>query len=68
MMILTFSFPLFVSFQALQKICLTSYIQNLADLLHVDAMQHLYVVLLGTPAAKMLEVISLATPGHLCLL
>ena len=45
----------------MQKICLAYHIQNLAELLHADAIQQLEVVLLGTPAAKVLDVLSLAT-------
>ena len=65
MMILSFiHFFFLVSFQALQKIHLASYIQSLVELLHADAMQQLEVALLGTPAAKMLEVLSWATSSH----
>ena len=55
------SFLFFISFQALQKIRLANYIHSLADLLHADVMQQLEVVLLDTAAAKMLEVIAMAT-------
>ena len=51
----------FISFQALQKIWLANHIHSLADLLHADVMQQLEVVLLGTPAAKVLDVIAMVT-------
>ena len=43
--------------QALQKICLVNHIHSLAELLHTDAIQQLEVALLGTPVAKMLDVL-----------
>ena len=45
----------------MQKIHLASHIWNLPELLHADAIKQLEVALLGTPAAKVLGVLSLAT-------
>ena len=50
--------------QALQKIQLVSHIHGLAELLHADAMQQLELVLLGYPAAKVLDVLEMATQSH----
>ena len=47
--------------QALQKICFANHIHSLAELLHADAIQQLEIALLGTPAAKILDVLSMAT-------
>ena len=45
----------------LQKICLTNHIHSLAELLHADAIQQLETALLGTPVAKILDVLTMAT-------
>ena len=45
----------------MQKIWLANHIYSLASLLHADVMQQLEVVLLGTPAAKVLDAIVMAT-------
>ena len=50
--------------QALQKIHLANHIHSLAELLHADAIQQLEVALLGTPAAKVLDVLSMATTSQ----
>ena len=55
------SFVLFNSsshFQALQKICLTSHIRSMADLLHASMIQQLEVALLGSPAAQVIDLLS----------
>ena len=49
------------SLQALQKICLANHIWSLAELLHADTVQRLEVALLGTLAAKILDMLSMAT-------
>ena len=51
--------------QALQKIWLANHMHSLAELLHADAVQQLEVALLGTLAAKILDV--LWWPPHLSL-
>ena len=53
-----------VSTQALQKIRLVSHIHSLAELLHPNAMQQLELALLGSPAAKVLDVLAMATQSH----
>ena len=50
--------------QALQKIRLASHICRLAELLHANAMQQLELALLGSPAAKVLDVLAMATQSH----
>ena len=50
--------------QALQKIHLANHIQSLVELLHADAVQQLEVALLGTPAAKILDVLLMATTSQ----
>ena len=47
----------FVCIQALQKIRLTNHICSLAELLHADAIQQLELALLGSPVAKLLDVL-----------
>ena len=47
----------FLFTQALQKIRLANHICSLAQLLHADAIQQLEVALLGSPAAKLLDVL-----------
>ena len=55
--------------QALQEIHLVNQIHSLAELLHMDKIQQLEVVLLGTPAAKMLDMLLMATTSQpLCTL
>ena len=54
----------FCSPQALQKICLTNHIHSLAELLHADVIQQLEVALLGIPAAKILDVLMMATKSE----
>ena len=44
--------------QALQKICLADHIREMADLIHVDAIQQLKVALLGSPAVEMIDLLS----------
>ena len=44
-----------------QKIQLASHIHSLAELLHANAMQQLELALLGSPAAKVLDVLAMAT-------
>ena len=46
--------------QALQKIRLANHIHSLAELLHADAIQQLEVALLGSLAAKLLDVLSMS--------
>ena len=50
--------------QGLQKIHLVNHICSLAELLHADTIQELEVALLGTPAAKMLDMLSMATTSQ----
>ena len=50
--------------QVLQKICLVTHIHSLAELLHTDAIHQLEVVLLGTPAAKILNMLMMATKSQ----
>ena len=50
----------FVFTQALQKIRLANHIHSLAELLHADAIQQLELALLGSPAAKLLDVLSMS--------
>ena len=50
--------------QALQRIQLVSHIHSLAELLHTDAMQQLELALLGSPSAKVLDVLAMATQSH----
>ena len=54
------------SLQALQKVCLANHIQSLAELLHADAVQQLEAALLGTPAAKILDMHLMATTLQPC--
>ena len=54
------------SHQALQKIHLANHIQSLAELIHADAVQQLEVALLGTPAAKILDMLLMATTLQPC--
>ena len=54
------------SLQALQKIHLTNHIQSLVELLHADAVQQLEVALLGTLAARILDMLSMATTLQPC--
>ena len=56
--------PAFVSTQALQQICLTNHICSLTELLHTDAMQQLEVALLGLPAARILDILMMATQSQ----
>ena len=48
------SFP----FQVLQKICLANLIRHMADLLHVDTVQHLEEALLGSPVTQVADLLS----------
>ena len=50
----------FVCIQALQKIRLANHIHNVAELLHADAMQQLELALMGSPAAKLSDVLSMS--------
>ena len=50
--------------QALQKIHLANHIHCLAELLHADTIQQLEVALLGTLAAKMLDMLLKATTSQ----
>ena len=54
----------FDSTQTLQKICLTNHIHSLAKLLHADMIQQLEVALLGSPAAKILGILTMATQSQ----
>ena len=47
-------------FQALRKICLANHICSIAELLPSDVMQQMEVVLLGLPAAKLLDILSMS--------
>ena len=51
----------FIFLRLCRKIHLAIHIQNLVEPLHADAIQQLEVVLLGTPAAKVLDALSRAT-------
>ena len=51
-------FPLFL--QTLQKIHLADHIHSLAELLHTDALHQLEVALLGSPAANLIDVLSVS--------
>ena len=51
--------------QALKKICLTNHIHSLAKLLHTDMTQQLEIALLGTPAAKILDILMMATRSQM---
>ena len=66
MTISSFIMAFLCSPQALQKICLANHIQSLAELLHADAVQQLEVALLGTLAAKILDVLLMATTSQPC--
>ena len=44
--------------QALQMICLVSHIRSMADLLHANAIQQVEVALLGSPAARVIDLFS----------
>ena len=46
-------------FQAPQKICLANHIHSIVELLHADALHQLEVALLGSPAAKLLDILSM---------
>ena len=61
MTILSFITAFLCSPHALQKIYLANSIHSLAELLHADMIQQLEVVLFGTPAAKILNVLMMAT-------
>ena len=50
--------------QALQKIHLTNHIHSLAELLHADMIQQFEIALLGTPVAKILDVLMMATKSQ----
>ena len=54
----------FCSTQALQKIHLANHIHSLAELLHADAIQQLEITLLGTPVAKILDILMMATKSQ----
>ena len=63
-------FPAFVLTQALQKIGLANHIHSLAELLHADVMQQLELALLGSPVARLLDVLAMGiqhqtTSSHL---
>ena len=60
MTISSFIMAFLCSLQALQKIHLANHIWSLAELLHADAVQQLEVVLLGIPAAKILDMLLMA--------
>ena len=51
----------FVFTQALQKIRLVNHIHSLAELHHADAMQQLELALLGSPVARLLDVLAMGT-------
>ena len=51
----------FVSTQALQKIRLANHIHSLVELLHADVMQQLELALLGSPVARLLDVLVIGT-------
>ena len=51
------SITAFLFTQALQKIRLANHIHSIVELLHVDAIQQLEVALLGSMAAKLLDVL-----------
>ena len=51
----------FVCIQALQRIRLANHICSLAELLHADAVQQLELALLGSPVAKLLDVLATGT-------
>ena len=50
----------FVSTQDLQKIRLANHIHSVVQLLHADTIQQLELALLGSPAAKLLDVLSIS--------
>ena len=50
--------------QALKKIQLASHICSLAELLRANTMQQLELALLGSPTAKVLDVLVMATQSH----
>ena len=52
-------FPAFVPTQALQKIRMANQVCSLAELLHADAMQQLELALLGSPVARLLDVLAM---------
>ena len=52
-------FPAFVLTQALQKIRLANHICSLTELLYTDVMQQLELVLLGSPVARLLDVLAM---------
>ena len=54
----------FCSTQALQNICLSNHIHSLAELLHADTILQLDIALLGTPVAKILNVLTKATKSQ----
>ena len=56
--------PISVFNQAQQKIWLVSHICSLAELLHADAMQRLESALLGSPTAKVLDAMGMATQSQ----
>ena len=51
--------PAFVLNQALQKIRLVNHICSLAELLHANAMQQLELALLGSPVARLLDMLAM---------
>ena len=51
----------FLFTQGLQKIRIANHIHSLAELLHADAIQQLEVALQGSPATKLLNVLSMST-------
>ena len=55
-----YSFIHHYSLQALQKIHVENHIHSLTELLHSDAMQQMEVALLGLPAAKLLNILSIS--------
>ena len=54
----------FCSTQALQKICHANHIHSLVEHLHTDMIQQLEIALLGTPAAKILDIMMMATKSQ----
>ena len=57
-------FTAFVFTQALQKIRLVNHICSLAEFLHANVMQQLMLALLGSPVARLLDVLAMGIQHH----